>query len=156
VAINKKYKITGLTRKTKFKDAAYLIVDTRLNHIIIEIKKYLNDDSIKNLHSLRISIRRLRYVFELFKDCYDEKPYKTLSSYLKNMQDLLGSIRDLDVMLSKINAFEKQINIILPRDYCIKINDEKSMLKDVVKKELISFFDDKKVKKFLINNQGII
>lgn len=62
-----------------------------------------NPDQTEALHNLRITIKNLRYVVELFQPIYPE-----LESYLvilKNFQDDLGKIHDYDVWLTDLDLF---------------------------------------------------
>lgn len=151
MAVSKKNRIVGLSKKIKFRDAARLIVDARLRVVLKDVGKYLNSNSVKNLHSLRISFRRLRYALELFYDCFEKKSYTHLLNALKKMQDHLGAVRDLDVMLQKSRKIETDSGIKLSNEYFVKIEEEKNLNVGVVKTELTKFGKDKKVNSFLID-----
>jgi CHAD domain-containing protein len=61
-----------------------------------EKKEYLAGNN-ELLHSLRKQSKRLRYQMELFVEFYDET-YGTYVGDIKNIQDILGEIHDIDVL----------------------------------------------------------
>ena len=80
-------------------------------YIVVNINKELDDiyknisncyqQSQKKLHHLRIKIKEIRYVIELFK--FYIKHYKNILANLKYFQDTLGEINDTYVAGSVIN-----------------------------------------------------
>ncbi|GAC1512730.1 MAG: hypothetical protein NVS2B16_16120 [Chloroflexota bacterium] len=57
------------------------------------------NDSVA-LHDLRISAKRLRYSLETFEFCYPGTDVDSMADQVRAMQDILGRIHDLDVMMS--------------------------------------------------------
>lgn len=51
----------------------------------------------EQLHDLRISARRLRYCLEFFRSAFGEDLDETITR-IKELQEILGTIHDLDVM----------------------------------------------------------
>ncbi len=136
---------------TNYKDAGYLILDNKLQDVFQKINDYFQNDSIENLHSLRISIRRFRYVMEIFNDCYPRKLFKTVYESAKALQDVIGEGRDLDVLELKVKDIENEIKARIPKYFFKKIEKEKISIKQNIKLELIKFINDKDVNKFFHN-----
>jgi len=53
-------------------------------------------DRVRELHNMRIAAKRLRYLFEFFAYCFDEKLGEALKKF-KHLQDFLGEVHDCDV-----------------------------------------------------------
>ena len=146
-----KFKIKGLDRKLKYSTAAKIILDSKLREINKRVDKYFKNDSLENLHSTRLAFRRFRYVLELFYDCIEPKLFKRVYLHSKQMHDLLGQARDLDVLEQKFRLTEAEINQKLPESFYEKINKDKDKIRNQVKMELINFIGDKDINKFLLN-----
>jgi triphosphatase len=56
--------------------------------------KGLSDDEERQLHRLRIRIKKLRYTVAFLAPLYDRKRVRNFASSLENMQDCLGLIHD--------------------------------------------------------------
>lgn len=63
----------------------------------------------EDLHELRKSCKKLRYLLEFFQSCYAPKPIGKLINALKELQDYLGHFQDLHVQALHLNAFEAQM-----------------------------------------------
>ena len=61
---------------------------------VIHRGKGLSDLEEKQLHKLRISIKRLRYAADFLGPLYSGKPVRRFSSSLKGLQDCLGFVHD--------------------------------------------------------------
>ena len=100
-----------------------------------------NPDNIREIHNLRISIKNLRYVVELFEIIYPE--LNNFLSVLKIFQDDLGRLHDDDIWMIDLDNFSEKeknriekfygqsgpINLILPGIEYLKkiiINDRKT------------------------------
>jgi CHAD domain-containing protein len=55
------------------------------------------------LHEMRISAKKLRYAMEAFRPCYGRWFAKALRQ-VREVQERIGSIHDLDVMLDRLHA----------------------------------------------------
>jgi CHAD domain-containing protein len=153
MTINKKFKIPGLKIKSSFKKSASIILNRKLQIIFKEVDRFFDDDSVENLHSLRIAFRRFRYVMEIFYDCFDKDLYNYVYSYIQELQDLIGEGRDLDILEIKINKIEFEIDIKIPSFFYQKIQKEKNKIRQTIRMELIKFIIDKEVNKFIINKK---
>jgi len=146
----KRFKIKYLDKKARFDESAVLVLNDRLLKIMKEIDKYFKDDSSNNLHSMRLAFRRFRYVLEIFYECIPPKLFKRVYSIAEEMQDLIGTARDLDVMEQKIQATAVELKQKAPMYLVKKIEKEKSAAKQNIKLELIKFISDKDINKLVI------
>ncbi len=148
--IRKKQKIKGLKNDISFKKAARIITNDKLINLIKLIEKYLKEESIENLHDLRIAIRRLRYSIELFYDCFPEKTYNDFYRFLEMLQDKLGEARDLDVMSEKLHYFETNYGITIPLNLHSEMEIKRTEYQIQIIELLKIFMSSKLTKKFLI------
>lgn len=140
--------INSLTKKTPFKDAASVLLHAKVKKVNKLITKYNNDKSVGNLHKLRIAFRRLRFSFENFKPCYKKKDIKYVLNCIKSLQDLLGEIRDLDVLMDNLHNLGLQLSENDEETLVIKIASEKERIEAIVSSELILFSSDNKIQSF--------
>ncbi len=125
----------NLKKEISFCKAAKIISKKRQSVFFKKIKIYLNDQTIENLHELRISVRRFRYSLENFVICYDKKQIKKVLNTLKKFQDLLGKERDIDVFIERINSASDK-NVIMNKDSLLeKLNSEKIKINKKILKE---------------------
>lgn len=59
--------------------------------------------SIKDLHQLRLSLKRFRYTLELFRPCYGSGLEQRLEA-LKRLQDHLGAMNDCEAAASLVES----------------------------------------------------
>ena len=144
-------KIKGLTKAKSFEESAYIILRYRFNVIRKKVETYFNTPSVENLHNLRIAVRRLRYSMENFELCYKKKEFNKMIEYLKNLQDLLGEGRDLDVFEVKIKQLAQENEIEIPEFLYKIIEDRKVESTHNIKLELMKLLKDKEIKNFFVN-----
>ncbi len=71
-------------------------------------EKYLDDpENIEELHAMRIAGKHLRYTLEIFSSLYG-KPLLPHLSVMKELQDQLGDIHDIDVWIGWLPKFIDQ------------------------------------------------
>jgi CHAD domain-containing protein len=96
-------KLEALFKKIRFKESFNSYTSQVLSDYAQILKNELSqlskDPSL--LHQTRITGKRLRYTLELV----ESKENKNLMSQLKTLQDLLGNINDLELLLQKLESF---------------------------------------------------
>ena len=79
-------------------------------HRVIKEADQLTPDSPANdLHELRKSCKKLRYLLEFFQCLYPAKEMKELVQQLKHLQDNLGEFQDMDVQSNDLHRFAKMM-----------------------------------------------
>lgn len=63
----------------------------------------------RELHKLRISCKKLRYLLEIFQNFYPAKKIKPLIKCLKDLQNNLGDYCDYHIQIESFKKFEDQI-----------------------------------------------
>jgi CHAD domain-containing protein len=68
----------------------------------------------ENLHELRKTCKKLRYMIEFFQSLYPKQQIKRLIKQLKGLQDMLGDFQDLDVQIDFVDRCRKDSKNLLP------------------------------------------
>ncbi|MBU2494805.1 MAG: CHAD domain-containing protein [Bacteroidetes bacterium] len=147
----KKYVIEGISDNLAFCEAGKLILSLKLKEIFSLIDLLFKDDKPENIHALRIALRKFRYVFEIFYICYNKELFNYIYKKIKFLQDLIGSCRDLDVMILKVEEIALETKAKIPKYFFSKIDEKRLASRQIIKLELIKFLSDKKVNSILIN-----
>jgi CHAD domain len=77
------------------------IVKVRLDELLAFTPKALEPDAITAQHDMRIAAKRLRYVLEVTGFCFG-RPADTARRRARDLQDILGEMRDCDAMLPRV------------------------------------------------------
>jgi hypothetical protein len=77
---------------------ARTILKYRLDELVETRASISGPSNSEVLHALRISAKRLRYSLEMFAVCFPEKLAQERADGVREMQDVLGRIHDLDVL----------------------------------------------------------
>lgn len=64
----------------------------------------LKGKDIEGVHDMRVASRRLRAAIELFRDVFPRGRLRPLLSDVKRLADTLGEVRDLDVMIDRLES----------------------------------------------------
>lgn len=100
--------------------ARYFIFKS-LNKVSKKYNILLSGNTPVNMHQLRISCKKLRYVLELFNIFYNNNIYTKVLDHLKALQDASGLYQDLEVQKNML------IEILNELKKCNKINEEISL-----------------------------
>ena len=69
----------------------------------------LKHEDTEPVHKMRVASRRLRAALDAFESCCKRKRFKKINSQVKKLADLLGAVRDSDVMLQGLHARLEQV-----------------------------------------------
>ena len=93
----KAWKAKGIYPQLSYRWNAQVILAVKIQEVY-SWEKFIHDpDKIKELHNLRISIKRLRYSMEFFAINYGEA-FEDFLKILADLQEQLGDIHDCDVV----------------------------------------------------------
>jgi exopolyphosphatase/pppGpp-phosphohydrolase len=70
--------------------------------------KVLKHEDVEDVHKMRVASRRLRATMDAYEAICKPKAFQKAYSTVKQAADLLGSVRDADVMLQNIQQQEEQ------------------------------------------------
>ncbi|MFN3693682.1 MAG: CHAD domain-containing protein [Ignavibacterium sp.] len=143
----KKWKIEKLRYSKNLLKTANIILQDRLDNLLFYIDEYFKTKEIETLHDVRIALRRVRYNMELFFVCYEKKLFMRLYNKIEKLQDLSGSVRDLDVFLENINSLKKE-NVPVSEELEVKIKEKRNLLQSEFEDELKKFIKSRTLKSF--------
>ena len=66
-------------------------------------------EDIEHVHDMRVATRKMRSAFRIFRDNYKSKSTRTYQAELKTIANLLGQVRDLDVMLVSVEPYQDSL-----------------------------------------------
>lgn len=81
----------------------------RLERMLSHADNVLAED-MEALKQMRVWSRRSRAALDIFGVCFAEQPFSTLANEVKNVTRALGTARDLDVMISKLEAMQEGLS----------------------------------------------
>lgn len=93
----KAWKAKGIHPQLSYRWNAQVILAVKIQEVYSWAESIRNPDNIKELHNLRISVKRLRYSMEFFVINYGEE-FQDFLKVLADLQEQLGDIHDCDVV----------------------------------------------------------
>lgn len=96
--------VRGLSAEDGTREAAVKILWTRFDDMWAyrtAVLESFDDDAV---HDMRVSSRRLRTAMQTFRPCFARKAFKVHSDQVKILADLLGEVRDRDVLLDELKG----------------------------------------------------
>jgi CHAD domain-containing protein len=145
--MSKKWEIEGLDIHKSLCDSAKIILAQRIDHLLAEIKNFFENETVENLHRIRIALRRVRYNMELFKACFDKKKFLIFYKRVEFLQDISGKVRDLDVLTQNMLAIREE-KVRITKAVFKKIEEMREDIKENFKLELMKFIHSKVLSNF--------
>lgn len=96
--------IRGLSPNDPVVAAAAKIVWTRFEDMWALRTGVLNDLNVEGIHDMRVASRRLRTAMQTFRPCFPGKRYRAHYRRIREVADLLGEVRDRDVLLEELQG----------------------------------------------------
>ena len=93
----KAWKVRGIHPELSYRWNSQVTLAVKIQEVYSWAESIRDPDNIKELHNLRISIKRLRYSMEFFTINYGET-FKDFLKILADLQEQLGDIHDCDVV----------------------------------------------------------
>ena len=143
----KKWEIEVIDTHKTLCDSAKVFLAQRVDYLLAEIQNFFENETVENLHRIRIALRRVRYNMELFKACFDKKKFLIFYKRVEFLQDISGNVRDLDVLSQNILAIKEE-KIRITKSVINKIGEKRENLKENFKLELMKFIHSKALSNF--------
>jgi CHAD domain-containing protein len=96
----KAWEVPGLDTDVPLARCARLIVDTRFREMMSFREGTALGQDIEQLHSMRVSSRRLRSAMKNFRACFEPVGFRLHVERIREIADTLGAVRDLDVRIA--------------------------------------------------------
>jgi hypothetical protein len=106
--VTKAWKVDNLDPNGSVEANARKILATRVAEFYSHAPALNDPDAVETLHELRIGAKRLRYSLELFEDVFGSAGEQQIKR-VKQLQEVLGSIHDVDVRIALIREALSQI-----------------------------------------------
>jgi CHAD domain-containing protein len=90
-------------------EAGRLMLRVQLTQMLLNELGARRGEDIEFVHDMRVATRRARAALELFGDYFTRKALRPLRDGLHTSGQALGRVRDLDVMLDKLNRYRGQL-----------------------------------------------
>lgn len=107
-------RVEGLDPGASLRPSAALIVRTRLEELRDFADDALAPGADAAQHDMRIAAKRLRYVLEIFPQCFGEEAGAARVA-AKELQSVLGDLHDCDLMLSRIEGIDSLLALLRAR-----------------------------------------
>jgi CHAD domain-containing protein len=102
--VAKAWDVPGLAGDARFREAAGRVILTRWSEMMSYRDGTLLGEDIEELHSMRVSSRRLRAAMDAFEGAFPPKSFRPLLRQVKEITDVLGDARDLDVAIERLGG----------------------------------------------------
>lgn len=98
----KPIRIAGLLRRTPTARAASNVLRAVLLDLLERVPEARGGDSRKGIHDLRVTVKRFREAFRLFRPVLRKKTFRRHREWIEDLNDALGEVRDRDVALVQL------------------------------------------------------
>lgn len=101
--------IPNLAAATPFRDAAASVVGTRAEEVWQHEVRALDMGDIEGVHDMRVAVRRLRAVLEIFAPAFPKRRHREALADVKRLAAALGERRDPDVMIERLERIAREL-----------------------------------------------
>lgn len=98
----KAWEVPGHRGDAIFREAAGRVILTRWREMMSYRDGTLAGEDIEQLHAMRVASRRLRAAMDAFEGAFPAKSFRPLLRQVKEITDVLGDARDLDVAVDRL------------------------------------------------------
>ncbi len=96
--------VRGLNAEDTTSEAAIKVLWTRFEDMWSQGEGVLKNFDIEAVHDMRVASRRLRTAMQTFRPCFARKSFRMHGARVKALADLLGEVRDRDVLLDELKT----------------------------------------------------
>lgn len=94
----------GRVQEEIFVHAGRRMLEERTKKMLEWHDEVLKDEDIEAVHKMRVASRRLRAVLDAYESCCDPQLFRKVYRRVKKATDVLGAVRDTDVMLQGLHT----------------------------------------------------
>jgi CHAD domain-containing protein len=99
-------------------------------------------EDIEDVHDMRVATRRMRSLFRLLQPYYKRSTVRDFKTELRHLAWTLGAVRDLDVLIDDIRAYQAKLKAAKQADIQQAI-DEMDKQRESVRHELVDVLDSR-------------
>ncbi len=96
----------------------------------------LEGEDIEELHSMRVSSRRVQAVLKVFRRAFDTKKFRREYKQIRKLIRALGEVRDHDVFIEKLEKYKKNsaakdlkaIELMIASQKAIRLQKRKDLI----------------------------
>jgi len=103
---------------------------------------------IEDVHDMRVALRRMRSAFRLLESAYKRGEIRRFNQELRRIASTLGSVRDLDVLIENLRAYQQTLEADQQADLQTVI-DELESERASYRGDLNDLFDSKPYRRFI-------
>jgi CHAD domain-containing protein len=101
----KAFEIEGFDVNSNLNDCLLLLFKSKTEELYYHYDQLFGNNDIEILHNTRVSSRRLIALFKVFRPLFPEKKFLKAYTPLYNFKNLLGPVRENDVLLKMIGEY---------------------------------------------------
>lgn len=87
----------------KFEKKTLVLIKKFREYVPIVIE---DESKVEELHSMRKTIKKIRYILELKEEKHNQESFKDIISQMRQLQKILGEIHDIDIFVSYLSRKE--------------------------------------------------
>jgi CHAD domain-containing protein len=152
--VAKAAKVAGINGDTQFKQAIGRIIESRFNEMMRHRSGTILGRDPEALHDMRVASRRLRAAMDVAVDCFPSK-YAYYHRTVKELTDVLGGVRDYDVMREALTAY-RQSRPEPERATINRLLQAQRLERDAARVALIAFFERLEDERFDVRFRGFL
>jgi CHAD domain-containing protein len=118
-----------------------------INMLDVEVGSRTGED-IEDVHKMRVAIRRMRSAFRLLDAYYKPKAIQPFLNQLRRLMRALGAVRDLDVLIQNLVAFQTTLDETEAAQMQ-EVIDALDQRRVVARKNLVRVLDSKNYRRFI-------
>jgi CHAD domain-containing protein len=100
-------RIEGLEADSTYRTAIGTIIETRFDEMMRYRAGTILGRDPEQLHDMRVGSRRLRAAMDVATQCFPNKRYRYFHQTIKQLTDVLGGVRDCDVLRETLVAYRE-------------------------------------------------
>jgi CHAD domain-containing protein len=152
--VAKAAKVSGIDGSTAYKQAMGRIIEARFDEMMVHRSGTILGRDPEALHDMRVASRRLRAAMDVAVDCFPKK-YAYYHRTVKELTDVLGGVRDYDVMREALIEY-RQSRPEPERATINRLLQSQRIERDAARVALIAFFERLEDERFDVRFRGFL
>jgi CHAD domain-containing protein len=152
--VAKARKVAGLDGASNFTYAIARTIETRFDEMMQHKDGTIAGRDPEALHDMRVASRRLRAAMDVAVDCFPKK-YRYFHETVKRLTDVLGGVRDYDVMREALVTY-RESRPEPERAAINRILQQQRSERQANRVELLAFFERLDRERFDVRFRGFL